>query len=246
MAARHAARRCKVLPDMPLPLAGKSVFVTDIDGAFGPAIARAVRAAGGRFVAGCRSPAPQEFVGDCIDGDPAAPGDWMRFLDDADRRIGPLTSLVNNPDALVEGSIADLDSAGWRLAQTSVLDAAMLAVRNTLPRLRHVPGSSIVNICSIASEIGLADHSSYCATAFALRPMTRSAAIHAREKGYATRVNCVIAGFDSTGPLAALITKAAVAAEDVAAMVVYLLSDAAKGSTGAEFTVDNGGSVHPA
>lgn len=54
-----------------------------------------------------------------------------------------------------------------------------------------------------------------------------------------------MAGFDSTGRLAALIPKAAVAS-DVAAMVVYLLSDAAKGLTGAEFTVDNGGSVHPA
>ena len=59
-------------------------------------------------------------------------------------------------------------------------------------------------------------------------------------------MNCVIVGFDSTGPLAALIFKVTVAAEDVAAMVVYLLSHAAKGSTGAEFTVDNGGSVHPA
>lgn len=231
---------------MPLPLVHKSVFVTAINGAFGPATARAIRAEGGRFVAACRSSAPPEFAGDCIDGDPASPGDWVRFLDEAERRIGPLTSLVNNPDALVKGSIADLDSAGWRLARTSVLDAAMLAVRNILPRLRRVPGSSIVNICSIASEIGLADHASYCATAFALRPMTRSAAIHAREKGYGTRVNCVVAGFDSTGPLAALIPKAAVAADDVAAMVVYLLSDAAKGSTGAEFTVDNGGSVHPA
>lgn len=228
-------------------LAGKSVFLTDIGGAFGDAIVAAVLTAGGRIVAGCSLPQPPAMYSDvCIPHDPGNSTSWTRVLDQAEACIGSLTSVVNNPELTVRGSIDELDSAGWHRARAGGLDAAMYGIRAALPRLRYVQGSSLVNLCSIASEIGLANYVSTCAMAFAIRPMTRSAAVHALEKGYATRVNCVVAGFDPDGPLAALVPELAVDPLDVAAMVVFLLSDAARGATGAEFTVDGGGSLHPA
>ena len=226
-------------------LTGKSVFVADLNGAFGAAIVSAIEAAGGAAFAGCTRSKPAAGWPDKGERyDAACPAEWERILAAAEHRLGPLTSVVSNVDVLVRGSIEDLDPAGWRDART-MLDAAMLAMRHGLPRVRQIPGSAIVNVCSIASEIALPNHASYCAAAFALRPMTRSAAIHAREKGYATRINCVIAGFEEGAPLATLVPQAAVSADDVAAMVVYCLSDSSRGATGAEFTVDNGGSVYP-
>lgn len=228
-------------------LAGKSVLLVDIADAFGEAIATAVLNAGGRLVAGCSAAsAPPGFSDACHIHDPGDPAGWQALIEAAGTRIGPLTGVVVNPQSIVRGSIEDLNVAAWRLVRAGGLDAAMHALRAALPRLRHVEGSSIVNLCSIAGELGLASFASTCATAFALRPMTRSAAVHAKEKGYATRINCVITGFERTGPLAALIPELGVDAEDVAAMVVFLLSDAAGGTTGAEFTVDGGGSLHPA
>ena len=228
-------------------LSGKAVFLSDIAGAFGPAIATAIIAAGGRLVAGCgASDPPAAFAGVCVFHDPADAASWPRALDASESRIGRLTSIVNNAETIVRGSIEELDTADWRRARAGGLDAAMYAMRSALPRLRHVPGSSVVNLCSIAGEIGLANYASLCATAFAMRSMTRSAAIHAKEKRYSTRFNCVIAGFDQDGSLAKVLPELSVDPEDVATMIVFLLSDAARGATGAEFTIDGGGSLHPA
>lgn len=228
-------------------LTGKSIFLTDIGGAFGEAIAAAVLTAGGRIAAGCSLPTPPALYADiCIAHAPNDPASWTQVLEEAEARLGTLTGFVNNPELLVRGSIADLDGEGWQRARAGGLDAAMYGIRAALPRLRWIQGSSLVNLCSIAGDIGLANYVSTCATAFAIRPMTRSAAVHALEKGYETRVNCIVAGFDPGGPLAASLPELAVDPCDVAGMVVFLLSDAAKGANGAEFTIDGGGSLHPA
>jgi 3alpha(or 20beta)-hydroxysteroid dehydrogenase len=127
----------------------------------------------------------------------------------------------------------------------------LLGMQALAPLLRR--GSSIVNVVSVA---GLAGHvaAAYTASKWALRGLSRAAALEFGEAGI--RVNAIFPGFVDTPLMAAASPRFQAAAvgqtplgrvgtpEDVAPLVVHLLSDESAFTTGAEIAVDGGLTSH--
>jgi 3alpha(or 20beta)-hydroxysteroid dehydrogenase len=127
-----------------------------------------------------------------------------------------------------------------------------LGMRAVIPALKARGAGSIVNVSSIAGLQGVAGASPYVASKWAIRGMTKSAAIELGHDGI--RVNSVHPGvidtpmvnsgqFDEVErqkvfegfPIPRIGTP-----EEVAEIVAFLVSDASSYCTGAEFVVDGG------
>jgi 3alpha(or 20beta)-hydroxysteroid dehydrogenase len=116
--------------------------------------------------------------------------------------------------------------------------------------MRRAGGGSIINISSVAGLRSSVASIAYGGTKFAIRGMTKKAAVELAPLGI--RVNVVFPGFIETDAMlhasperrAALLDSVPMkrigAPNEVSAMVVFLASDESSYCTGAEFVVDGG------
>ena len=174
-------------------------------------------------------------------------GDWLAMTG---RRV---QGLVNNAGVPYRPRLLDVDVAGWDRTLKINLTGAMLGVRTLAPLMPEGEGASIVNIGSIA---GVTAHhaAAYTVSKWGLRGLTKVAAIELAPRGI--RVNIVHPGPIDT-PISAgadpVFLRATVAQtllgregqpNEVAEMVVFLLSNRASYITGAEIPVDGGHTAH--
>ncbi|WP_406265346.1 SDR family oxidoreductase [Streptomyces sp. NBC_00191] len=184
-----------------------------------------------------------------------------RAVDRAAAEFGALHTLVSNAGVGAVGTVADNDDGEWqRVLDINVLGMVRVA-RHALPHLRRAaadrPGHvSITHTCSIAATAGLPQRALYSASKGALLSLTLAmAADHVRE---GIRVNCVNPGTADTPWIGRLLDQAddpaaeraalearqptgrLVAADEVAAAIVYLASPAAAAVTGTALAVDGG------
>lgn len=170
---------------------------------------------------------------------------WLKDL------RGGIDGLVNNAGIPMRGRLADVSLDDWNLALAVNLTGPMLGIQTMLPLLND--GSSIVNIGSVA---GLTAHHAiaYTASKWALRGLSAVAAVEYGHRGI--RSNIVHPGYIET-PIMAAANPVFVQAhldltpagrpgtpDDVAPLVVYLLSDESRYVNGAEIAVDGGYSSH--
>jgi 3alpha(or 20beta)-hydroxysteroid dehydrogenase len=127
-----------------------------------------------------------------------------------------------------------------------------LGMRAAIPALKRAGGGSIVNLSSVEGLRGLPRLTAYTASKFAVRGMTKAAAVELGK--YQIRVNSVHPGFIDTPMTRAqglegvdvdklfrnVPLRRAGTPEDVASLVVFLASDESAYCTGAEFIVDGG------
>lgn len=175
---------------------------------------------------------------------------WIDTTAAVARLFGGLHILVNNAGIFIPGPVADAISNDierqFRVNQLGVL----LGMKHGQVPMRAAGGGSIVNISSIAGQLGFPGAAAYVGTKWAVRGMTKTAALELAPAHI--RVNSVHPGFIDTPMLDALGTEATQSGvadtplkrigtpEDIAAAVAFLVGPDASFITGSELTVDGG------
>lgn len=242
-------------------LTGKRALVSGASRGVGLGIAREFAAAGAEVVATARNARALEDLQRQIEADGGkaviVPGDLStrEGARDIARRSGEIDVLVNNA-ALVTGAQHSLlveDDAGWDLEFAVNLTAPVTLIQALAPGMVRRGCGVVINISSIAVQRPNPMHAAYAASKAALETMTRAAAIDLAPKG--VRLNAVALGMTATEAWDDLLPKGftleelgrrvapigrATAVEEVAALCLYLASDAAAAITGTVLTIDGG------
>jgi NAD(P)-dependent dehydrogenase (short-subunit alcohol dehydrogenase family) len=242
----------------PSSLTGSRALVTGASRGIGAAIARSLDRAGARVALVARDLAGLEGVAaglrDAVVipadlADPAAPG---AVASAALERLGGVEILVNNAALAARLPVGELD-AGLvdRLLAVNVR-APLLLMAALAPSMVAAGRGAIVNITSVSGVQGTPRRSAYAASKGALDAATRSLAAELGPSG--VRVNAVAPGVVDTdmwarnkaipGVVEAVVSQTALrrwsTPEDVADVVAFLASDAARFVTGETICADGG------
>ena len=186
--------------------------------------------------------------------DVTSEADWEGIVNATIARFGRVDVLINNAGVFrLQGMTATSLDEYMRIVTINQVGTFLGMKAVATPMIGQGSGS-IVNISSIAGLVGSAGTVAYTASKFAVRGMTKVAAVELAPFG--VRVNSVHPGFidtamlrDDVGLADPALRQAAgeripngrlAAAEDVAKLVLYLASDDSAYSTGSEFVVDGG------
>src|SRR4051812_8615767 len=178
--------------------------------------------------------------------------DWAAAIAAA-QRLGGLHGLVNNAGIYQPRTLMETDAALFERHMRVNQLGCFLGMKAVVPLMEQSGGGSIVNISSVAGLRGSPGAIAYSATKWALRGMTKAAAVDLAPRK--VRVNSVHPGPIDTDMLkvrtpeqnAERLTRVPMArmgtAEEVAKLVLFLLSDESGYVTGAEVAIDGGASL---
>ena len=243
-------------------LAGKRAIVTGAAQGQGEAIARAFVEEGAQVVIADIAEEAGEALAAELDQkhpgsayfrrhDVSDEASWTSLVEEANGRFGPVSVLANNAGLLrfgeiATGSLEDVELM-WRVNQMGVF----LGMRAVVPIMKANRAGSIINASSVEGLAGMAGCTAYAATKWAIRGMTKCAAMELGGRGI--RVNSVHPGMIDTPmtrvhggdaamefgaskvPMRRVGTPA-----DIAPVYVFLASDESGYMNGAELAVDGG------
>jgi 3alpha(or 20beta)-hydroxysteroid dehydrogenase len=180
------------------------------------------------------------------------PDEWRAAVDLAVSTFGRLDVLVNNAGILRLGMLENMPLEEYLAVINVNQVGCWLGMQAAVPALKAAGGGAIVNTSSTSGFVGTMGLSAYTASKFAVRGMTKCAAM---ELGpYNIRVNSVHPGGIDTemvaGPEFAAVDKELVYGslpvprigrpDEVAKLMVFLASDDASYCSGAEYLIDGG------
>ncbi|HVX18540.1 MAG TPA: SDR family NAD(P)-dependent oxidoreductase [Acidimicrobiales bacterium] len=167
--------------------------------------------------------------------------------------LGGVTDLFANAGVGILKPLHTYTDAEWRLVLDVNLTGTFNCVRSVLPLLAE-RGGSIVTSASAVAHRPTRGEGPYCAAKAGVVSLTKSIAL---EYGPRVRANCVSGGFidspltevviandELRSPLDAVTPLGrAGSADEVASVVVFLCSDAARYMTGQDIVIDGGGTL---
>jgi 3alpha(or 20beta)-hydroxysteroid dehydrogenase len=237
-----------------LALAGAAVAILDINEAAGHATANELRATG----------ATASFV----KLDVCSDAGWEAAIPQVVAELGGLDILINNAGIEISSLLIDQSADDLRrMCDVNIVGTALgikHGFRAMKPGGAAGQGGAIVNIASVAATIPFPGIGGYSATKSAVDRITRIAAVESGKLGYGVRVNCVFPGLVPTAMGSKLAVdmaeiglwpsaEAAVGdvigltplgrlgeVADMADVIVFLCSDAARFITGTGLSVDGG------
>jgi len=243
-------------------LNGQLALVTGSSAGIGYALARGLGRAGARIVLNGRDPgrlgeAAASLSAEGLAVDQAVfdvtQGDAVRAaIDRIEGESGPIDILVNNAGIQRRMPLDEFPEETWHEIVRTNLDSIFLVsqavARHMIPRRR----GSIINICSVQSELGRPGIAPYTATKGAAKMLTKGMAIDWGK--YGIRVNGIGPGYFKTTLNAALVANEAFSGwltgrtplgrwgevDELVGAAVFLASDAASFVTGHILYVDGG------
>jgi 3alpha(or 20beta)-hydroxysteroid dehydrogenase len=240
-------------------LAGKIILITGAARGQGAAEARLFVAEGAKVVIGDVLEAQGEKLaaelGEAavfVRQDVTREDGWDKVVNAA-ARLGGLHGLVNNAGIYQPKTLMETDAALFERHMRVNQLGCFLGMKAVVPLMERSGGGSIVNISSVAGLRGSPGAIAYSATKWALRGMTKAAAIDLAPRKI--RVNSVHPGpidtemlnvqtpEQSQRRLEAVPMKRRGTAEEVAALVLFLLSEESGYITGAEVAIDGGATL---
>lgn len=240
-------------------LGGQTAIVTGAARGIGAAVAGALADAGARVVA-------TDVLTDELDKTVAGIGDaasaavldvtdengWNQLVDDTLADTGRIDILVNNAGILAFSTIEDTDPALFRRMLEINVTGSFLGMHAVVPAMKAAKSGAIVNLSSSAAILPHNATGAYAASKFAVRGLTRAAALELGPHGI--RVNSIHPGgvnTPMTNPqglsseeLAARFRfvpqQRGCEPEEIAAAVLFLVSDQSSYCNGTELVVDGG------
>ena len=239
-------------------LAGKVALITGGAQGQGAAASRRFVAEGAKVVIGDIADEPGKLLAEelgehahYVHLDVSDEDSWQRAVAEAVATYGGLDVLVNNAGILMFADLTTMPLTDLeRLFRVNVF-GCFLGMKTVAPLLAERGGGSIVNSSSVEGLAGMSSLVGYTGTKFAVRGMTKAAAMELGPKGI--RVNSVHPGMIDTGmtrtyagedgmkwAASRVALKRVGQPDDIAQMYVFLASDESSFSTGAEFVADGG------
>lgn len=194
--------------------------------------------------------------------DMGRPAEVRALVETTARTLGPVDILINNAGVQHVAPLADFPDEKWDLLLAVNLSAAFHSSKAVMPAMITRGFGRIVNIASALGLVGAPHKPAYVASKHGLVGLTKSIALEVAQTGVTCNVVCpgmvmtpiiemqvadqarvtglpaeeVVAGvFLENQPI-----RRPVTAEEIAAAVVFLCSDAAAGVTGTALSVDGG------
>jgi NAD(P)-dependent dehydrogenase (short-subunit alcohol dehydrogenase family) len=242
----------------------KTVVVTGASSGIGRACAYALGREGARVVAAGRrierldevAKAIRHAGGSCetVAGDVREEATCQAWVAHAVDRFGGLDGLVNAAGVIGSGGLLETDAAEWDRVMDSNLRSMFLMTRAAARALMERKGS-VVNLSSVAGPRPYANVLAYCVSKAGVDQLTRCSALDLAPHG--VRVNAVNPGVvvtelhtvtnavpDYSGFLERSKTTHPLGrvgnVDEIAALVLFLLSDETPWVTGATYAIDGG------
>ena len=246
-------------------LENKVVLISGGASGIGAATARLVLREGGKAVLADRDEAKGRalagelgkaalFVPLDVTDEPA----WQQAVAATVETFGGLHGLLNAAGIGLPHSIEDCSLAEYRRVNDVNSMGTFLGCKHAIPAMAKSGGGSIVNISSVLGLRGASYAMAYCASKGAVRSLTKNVAMHCAQMKYGIRCNSVHPGYIDTPMIAPRLSGTIDnmtgrqwlealhplgrlgRADEVANMIVFLLSDESSFSTGSEFVCDGG------
>ncbi len=183
---------------------------------------------------------------------------WQAAVAETVARFGALHGLLNAAGIGVRNDIEDCTLEEYRRVNDINALGTFLGCKLAIPAIKASGGGSIVNISSVLGLRGAAYALAYSASKGAVRTLTKNVALHCAQMKYNIRCNSVHPGYIDTPMIAPRLEQNVQnmtgrqfleelhplgrlgRADEVANMILFLLSDESTFSTGSEFVCDGG------